>query len=153
MTSLADISYIFLGCSRQRDATAAAKAFEIEAGNRLGQGRGGLLTPSSPFSQSPFQSPELKLTAIPELTIGPAAIERANASPEAEGYTQTLFEAGAPLSPFHYQLRKAWRVPYLEEKVHQQFRTHIYGWVSSRVGPTADSRPGRTPRSTFSVSA
>ncbi|CAK9784087.1 hypothetical protein CC85DRAFT_58115 [Cutaneotrichosporon oleaginosum] len=117
--------YIFLGCSRQRDATAAARAFEIEAGNRLGQGRGGLLTPSSPFSTSPMSSPE-KLGAVPEITLGPAAIERAVAEGE---YTQTLFEAGAPLSPFHYQLRKAWRVPYLEEKVHQEFRTHIYGWT------------------------
>ena len=25
--------------------------------------------------------------------------------------------------------REAWRVPYLEEKVHEQFRTHIYGWT------------------------
>lgn len=25
---------------------------------------------------------------------------------------------------------QAWRVPYLEEKIHEQFRTHIYGWVS-----------------------
>ena len=46
------------------------------------------------------------------------------------GYEQTIYEAGAPLSPFHYQLRKAWRVPYLEEKIHEQFRTHIYGWAS-----------------------
>ncbi len=74
----------------------------MEAGNRLGQGRGGLLTPSSPFSVSPMSSPE-KLGAVPEITLGPAAIERAVAEGE---YTQTLFEAGAPLSPFHYQLRK-----------------------------------------------
>lgn len=75
------------------------------------------------------------MNAIPDLTIGPAALERVNrnASPDTDGYTQTLFEAGAPLSPFHYQLRKGWRVPYLEEKVHQQFRTHIYGWVREFV--------------------
>jgi betaine lipid synthase len=49
-----------------------------------------------------MSSPE-KLGAVPEITLGPAAIERAVAEGE---YTQTLFEAGAPLSPFHYQLRK-----------------------------------------------
>lgn len=49
-----------------------------------------------------MSSPE-KLGAVPEITLGPAALERAVAEGE---YTQTLFEAGAPLSPFHYQLRK-----------------------------------------------
>jgi betaine lipid synthase len=24
---------------------------------------------------------------------------------------------------------QSWRVPYLEEKIHEQFRTHIYGWT------------------------
>lgn len=110
-TTLADSSYIFLGCSRQRDATAAARAFEIEAGNRLGQGRGGLLTPSSPFTMSPLSTPD-KLGAVPEMTLGPAALQIAVAENAAEGeYTQTLFEAGAPLSPFHYQLRKVRDTP------------------------------------------
>lgn len=129
-------SYIFLGCSRQRDATNASRAFEMEAGNRLGQGKGGLMTPTSPF-RSPQYSPT-KMGSIPDLTIGPAALERAKAMDvetgvggvgEGEIMTQTLYEAGAPLSPFHYQLRKAWRVPYLEEQIHKEFRTHIYGWT------------------------
>ncbi|WOO81404.1 uncharacterized protein LOC62_03G004932 [Vanrija pseudolonga] len=120
--------YVFLGCSRQRDASAASRAFEIEAGNHLGQGRGGLMTPTSPFSTStPLYSPDLK--TIPELTIGPSALERAQAALENGTHQQTIYEAGAPLSPFHYQLRKSWRLPYLEEKIHQQFRTHIYGWT------------------------
>lgn len=29
---------------------------------------------------------------------------------------------------------QAWRIPYLEEKIHEQFRTHIYGWVSRAPG-------------------
>lgn len=99
------LSYIFLGCSRQRDATAASRAFEIEAGNRIGQGRGGLMTPTSPFGMSPSMSSDFKMTAIPELTIGPSALEKAS----VEGYEMTLHDAGAPLSPFHYQLRKVSR--------------------------------------------
>jgi betaine lipid synthase len=95
--------YIFLGCSRTRDASAAAKAFEVEAGNKLGQGRGGLLTPSSPFTTSPWPgSPAMEMTtsAVPsEFTLGPAAIE-------AGPWTQSIRDVGAPLSPFHYQLRK-----------------------------------------------
>jgi betaine lipid synthase len=77
-------------------------------------------------------------------SLGPSAIPTPGLIPnEKEGYEQTIHEVGAPLSPFHYQLRKvcrvderfivadeqSWRVPYLEEKIHEQFRTHIYGWV------------------------
>ncbi|ORY34834.1 hypothetical protein BCR39DRAFT_476586 [Naematelia encephala] len=118
--------YVFLGCSRQRDATASAKAFEVEAGNRIGQGKGGLMTPTSPFTIS-FEAPGLydKKMSIPDLVLGPSAYTETDDAP----YQQTIRDVGAPLSPFHYQLRKAWRVPYLEEKIHESFRTHIYGWT------------------------
>lgn len=102
--------YIFLGCSRQRDASASAKAFEIEAGNKLGQGRGGLLTPSSPFTTSPWPgSPGLDMmtaSVVPtEFNLGPSALEES-------GWTQSIRDVGAPLSPFHYQLRKvSWGGP------------------------------------------
>lgn len=106
-----DTSYVFLGCSRSRDATTHAKAFEIEAGNKLGQGNGGLLTPSSPFTVSPFSSANVfdKSMSIPDLSLGPAMEEK-------EGYSQTLFDAGAPLSPFHYQLRKVRSSPSLQRR-------------------------------------
>jgi hypothetical protein len=78
-------SYIFLGCSRQRDATTAARAFEA-AGNKLGVGNGGLLTPSSPYTAP-------TMGHVPTLSLEP-------------GYTETIHDVGAPLSPFHYQLRK-----------------------------------------------
>jgi betaine lipid synthase len=99
-----DSSYVFLGCSRARDATSQAKSFEVEAGNKLGQGNGGLLTPASPFCVSPggagnIFDKSLSMSVIPDLNLGPAAETK-------HGYSQTLFEAGAPLSPFHYQLRK-----------------------------------------------
>lgn len=86
-----------MGCSRQRDASASAKSFTLEAGNRLGQSDLGLLTPTSPFTNSPsvFGSPSPMLE-MPELVLGPSAAQA----------TQTIFEVGAPLSPFHYHLRK-----------------------------------------------
>lgn len=59
------------------------------------------MTPTSPFT-TPAMTPDLKISVIPELTIGPSALEKAN----AEGMQMTLYDAGAPLSPFHYQLRK-----------------------------------------------
>lgn len=99
--------YVFLGCSRQRDATAAAKAFEIEAGSRVGVGKGGLMTPNSPFLTSPWASPieeKLMKFAPPEFSLGPSALEEA-------GWSQSIKDVGAPLSPFHYQLRKvSWRI-------------------------------------------
>ncbi|EIW71585.1 hypothetical protein TREMEDRAFT_67852 [Tremella mesenterica DSM 1558] len=118
--------YIFLGCSRSRDATVAAKAFEVEAGNRIGLGNGGLMTPTSPFNVHPWGSGSPELKSMPNFTLGPSAMGVEQGPPE---YAQTIQDAGAPLSPFHYQLRKSWRVPYLEGKIHEQFRTHIYGWT------------------------
>ncbi|WVQ79348.1 hypothetical protein IAT38_001445 [Cryptococcus sp. DSM 104549] len=110
--------YVFLGCSRARDASTNAKAFALEAGNHLGHSNLGLLTPTSPFT-SPHVVSSSPRFEMPELSLGPSAVEQ----------TQTIHEVGAPLSPFHYHLRKSWRVPYLEEKIHEQFRTHIYGWT------------------------
>ncbi|KAK4686538.1 betaine lipid synthase, partial [Tremellales sp. Uapishka_1] len=114
--------YVFLGCSRARDPIAASKAFEIDAGNRLGRGKGGLMTPTSPFLHSPRSMAMIdeKIGKISEFTLGPSVVG---------DFEETIQDVGAPLSPFHYQLRKAWRVPYLEEKIHEQFRTHIYGWT------------------------
>lgn len=100
------VSYVFLGCSRARDATAASRTFETEAGNRLGQTDTGLLTPISPFS-SPWPgtsnngSPE-KWHQVPELELGPGMMSNS----EKVEMQQTINHVGAPLSPFHYQLRK-----------------------------------------------
>ena len=97
--------YIFLGCSRRRDASTASKSFEVEAGNTIGMGQNGLLTPLSPFSApSPMTtfggSPSMK--GDPDFfSLGPSAM-----ASEKEGYVQTIEDVGAPLSPFHYQLMK-----------------------------------------------
>ncbi|WWC92743.1 uncharacterized protein L201_007702 [Kwoniella dendrophila CBS 6074] len=122
--------YVFLGCSRQRDASSTLRSFKQEAGNQKGLNNAGLLTPISPFGTPPLTSPDT--FNVPNLDLGPSAYGK----PELQSgkqdeiiLQQTLVDAGAPLSPFHYHLKNAWRVPYLEEKVHEQFRTHIYGWT------------------------
>nr|XP_018260370.1 betaine lipid synthase [Kwoniella dejecticola CBS 10117]OBR82528.1 betaine lipid synthase [Kwoniella dejecticola CBS 10117] len=122
--------YVFIGCSRRRDASTTLQSFTQEAGNQKGLNNAGLLTPVSPFPTPPLSSPEA-FNMMETLDLGPSAykadIMRGNNDQIV--MQQTLVDAGAPLSPFHYHLKKAWRVPYLEEKVHEQFRTHIYGWT------------------------
>lgn len=89
--------YVFVGCSRRRDASAAVKTFEVQAGSRVGQGKGGLMTPLSPFSVIEGKEPP---SPIPDFfSLGPSMLEK-------EGYRQSIYDAGAPLSPFHYQLRR-----------------------------------------------
>lgn len=127
-------SYVFLGCSRRRDARAASHAFTIEAGNKIGQSLGGLMTPLSPFDVDPMRVLKESPTAIPDLKLGPSVLPHSPSGSDGGSerpliWEETIQEVGAPLSPFHYQLRKAWRVPYLEEKIHETFRTHIYGWT------------------------
>jgi betaine lipid synthase len=87
--------YVFLGCSRNRDVSTNTKAFHEEAGSSVGMNQGGLLTPVSPFMKNTPSSAEL-----PDFfTLGPSMLE-------SKGLEQTIVDMGAPLSPFHYQLRK-----------------------------------------------
>lgn len=86
-------SYIFLGCSRLRNVSHTTKIFEERAGNCVGQGQGGLMTPVSPFAK-PSGGRELEMP--PTLTLDAEDTE----------LQETLHDVGAPKSPFHYQLRK-----------------------------------------------
>jgi len=90
--------YVFLGCSRRRDVSTNTKAFHKEAGSSVGINQGGLLTPVSPFMKN---TPASSTTAdLPDcFTLGPSMLE-------SNGLEQTIVDMGAPLSPFHYQLRK-----------------------------------------------
>jgi betaine lipid synthase len=89
--------YVFLGCSRRRDVSINTKAFHEEAGSSVGINQGGLLTPVSPFMKI---SPPSTTADLPDFfTLGPSMLE-------SKGLEQTIVDMGAPLSPFHYQLRK-----------------------------------------------
>ena len=122
--------YVFLGCSRSRSTARAVKAFEIESGNTAGSGHitplhSPALGPRSPSFSScgsppaPF-SPVSSCAAaaeMPELELGPAAL--------AGGGGGAL---ALPLSSFHYQTR-FWRLPFLEQRAHGEFRSWIYGFT------------------------
>ncbi|KAF7798762.1 hypothetical protein EIP86_009987 [Pleurotus ostreatoroseus] len=116
--------YVFLGCSRSRSTTRAFKAFEIEAGNRQGSGHispahSPLFGAHAPAPGSPASvSSTSTVMDMPELELGPAALA-------GRGGRESL---AFPLSSFHYQNRH-WRLPFLEQKVHSEFRTWIYGFT------------------------
>ncbi|KAI0338707.1 hypothetical protein BDW22DRAFT_1415383 [Trametopsis cervina] len=125
--------YVFLGCSRSRSTTAAFKAFEIESGNTAGSGH---VSPSPSSAFSPSSTPLSPSTAaeMPELSLGPPIIPPSTALITTEKTERGEVERGQrggyafPLSSFHYQ-RRHWRVPFLEQKAHGEFRTWIYGFT------------------------
>ena len=89
--------YVFLGCSRRRDVSTNTKAFHEDAGSSVGINQGGLLTPVSPFMK--VENPSHTAEAPEFFSLGPSMLE-------SKGLEQTIVDMGAPLSPFHYQLRK-----------------------------------------------
>ena len=113
--------YVFLGCSRSRSTARAFKAFEIEAGNTAGSGHITPLHSPPMMPNSPTSSISSSTTVIdmPELELGPAALESKLAKQDRLAF---------PLSSFHYQNR-FWRLPFLEQKEHSDFRTWIYGFT------------------------
>lgn len=94
--------YVFLGCSRRRDVSTHTKAFLEDAGSSVGLNQGGLLTPISPFMKISAPTDPADLPDF--FTLGPSMLE-------AKGLEQTIMDMGAPLSPFHYQLRKVSIIP------------------------------------------
>ncbi|GJE99974.1 related to Betaine lipid synthase [Phanerochaete sordida] len=113
--------YVFVGCSRSRSTARAFKAFEIEAGNTAGSGHITPLhsPPMGPNSPTPsFSSAASTILDMPELELGPAVL---NSKASAD-------KLAFPLSSFHYQAR-FWRLPFLEQKEHSEFRSWIYGFT------------------------
>ncbi|EKM51071.1 uncharacterized protein PHACADRAFT_165696 [Phanerochaete carnosa HHB-10118-sp] len=113
--------YVFLGCSRSRSTARAFKAFEIEAGNIVGSGHITPLhsPPASPMSPTPSFFSSVTAVDMPELELRPSALEDKLAKQNRLAF---------PLSSFHYQNRY-WRLPFLEQKEHGNFRTWIYGFT------------------------
>ncbi|KIP07889.1 hypothetical protein PHLGIDRAFT_510955 [Phlebiopsis gigantea 11061_1 CR5-6] len=104
--------YVFLGCSRSRSTVHAVKAFEIESGNTAGSGH---ITPLHSPALAP-RSPSSAFSFSSSPPLGPAALD-------GKGGALAL-----PLSSFHYQTR-FWRLPFLEERAHGEFRSWIYGFT------------------------
>ncbi|KAH7886768.1 hypothetical protein F5I97DRAFT_1927075 [Phlebopus sp. FC_14] len=103
--------YIWLGRSRSCDVSRFCHAFEVESGNMIGN--------CSPSSFVTIKESEI----IPPLEIGKPAFE--HEAPKSD----TVINVSPPLSSFHYQLGKPWRLPYYEQPVHKEFRTFIYSFT------------------------
>ncbi|KAF9220624.1 hypothetical protein BS17DRAFT_759265 [Gyrodon lividus] len=103
--------YIWLGRSQLCDVSRFCHAFEVEGGNMLGN--------CSPSSFTTLKESE----SIPSLEIGKPALE-----PEVSE-ADAVINVKPPLSSFHYQVGKPWRLPYYEQLVHKEFRTFIYSFT------------------------
>ncbi|KDN52226.1 hypothetical protein K437DRAFT_232599 [Tilletiaria anomala UBC 951] len=131
--------YIWIGCSRQRDTTAAVQAFEIEAGNRT------VVPPSFPEisfqrlsnkSSSDLSADTSSVTLRSDQQNATLTQRRRNSSLNDERWSDTgslralKLDLGPqfPLSSFHYQ-KKQWRLPFVDDKFADMFRTWIYGFT------------------------
>ena len=64
--------------------------------------------------------------------------------PSAKGRPLDLYSFGDSVADI-----QSWRVPYLEEKIHEQFRTHIYGWVSPGPAPSCGPKRAKADTKTW----
>ncbi|KAG6816964.1 hypothetical protein H0H87_001278 [Tephrocybe sp. NHM501043] len=110
--------YIWLGRPRSCDVSQICHAFEIEGGNLIG-------------NCSPLLQQAKVADSVPPLEIGEPALT-VNAPVDR---ATVVVDITPPLSSFHYQVNKPWRLPYYEQPVHKEFRTYIYSftWVNDPV--------------------
>ncbi|KAI0322655.1 hypothetical protein OF83DRAFT_1161041 [Amylostereum chailletii] len=118
--------YIWIGCSRSRDTSRLSYVFEVEGGNKIG-GSSPLLSPTLSTSSSSTMVSDIP----PPLSIGERALESEACAKAAiaEAPEMIVINVTPPLSPFHYQLKHIWRLPYVESPMHSQFRTFIYSFT------------------------
>ncbi|PWN29952.1 hypothetical protein BDZ90DRAFT_228998 [Jaminaea rosea] len=137
--------YVWIGCSRDRDTTKAVQAFEIEAGNRV------ICPPSFPelsfshiLAQKQEEDATARSSALRRLSLAQStstsssSLVRRRGSDDGES-DESLGDEGSgswrldlgpqlPLSSFHYQ-RRQWRLPFVDSKFSEMFRTWIYGFT------------------------
>lgn len=95
--------YIWLGVSRDRDTSQAVQAFEVEAGNHVA------VPPSFP-------------------DVARARLDKAASASASDIAALKHGMAEWPVSSFHYQ-RRQWRLPYVDDRFSDMFRTWIYGFT------------------------
>ncbi|CAE6397523.1 unnamed protein product [Rhizoctonia solani] len=101
--------YVWLGCSRSVNVTAALEAFETDSGNSVGN-----YSPKSVASTRGLK----RVTSVVRL----------DGSSESEVDTQSG-QVVPPSSAFHYHSQTPWRLPYYTHAVHKEFRTFIYAFT------------------------
>lgn len=100
--------YIWLGCSRERDTTAAVQAFEVEAGNQVA------VPPSFPdIARARLQRGDRVDGELPKADVDALRKD---------------VQVRWPQSSFHFQERQ-WRVPFVDDRFSDLFRTWIYGFT------------------------
>ncbi|KAE9411149.1 S-adenosyl-L-methionine-dependent methyltransferase [Gymnopus androsaceus JB14] len=105
--------YIWLGRPRTADVSKTCHAFEIEGGNTVGN-----CSPNGSFKV--VRDAEL---SMPPLELGSPVID------QREEKQDVVINITPPLSSFHYQVNKPWRLPYYQHPVHKEFRTFIYSFT------------------------
>ncbi|KAJ9127655.1 hypothetical protein QFC24_001065 [Naganishia onofrii] len=113
--------YIYLGKSGSSTTTSSGTASSFTDGAESFRIVNGLLTPESPFS-SAISKKDLSEMMLPDMSIGESAWSSMISHEEEVGL---LAKRRASLDTSLHQ----WRIPYSEQRIHKQFRTHIYGWT------------------------
>ncbi|KAJ3797189.1 hypothetical protein GGU11DRAFT_684206 [Lentinula aff. detonsa] len=113
--SLVKPYYIWLGRPRTADISKTCHAFEVEGGNTVGN-----CSPASSFNGAKENVSTLNMSP---LELGSSIIEQ-----QAES-NAVIVNITPPLSSFHYQVNKPWRLPYYEHPVHKEFRTFVYSFT------------------------
>ncbi|KAG6864791.1 hypothetical protein C0991_007121 [Blastosporella zonata] len=108
-----DFDHVSLGPARR--SYLEYKFGTVEGGNLIGN-----------CSPMPLPQHDAKIAdSVPHLEIGEPALD-IKASPDRAA---VVVDITSPLSSFHYQVNKPWRLPYYEQPVHKEFRTYIYSFT------------------------
>ncbi|KAF8902789.1 hypothetical protein CPB84DRAFT_1846150 [Gymnopilus junonius] len=116
--------YIWLGRPRSCDITRFCHAFEVDGGNMIGN-----CSPSGAFKDV-NKKQEAEADVVPPLDISDPVFEVPQPAASAMiPVKANVINITPPLSSFHYQVKKPWRLPYYEQPVHKEFRTFIYSFT------------------------
>jgi len=122
--------YVWLGCHPTRDVSKAVQAFEIDSGNTVSA----LVSPFAPNSSRAYaavfkSSPMLTGKSSNDEMIPEYSLDRDLPTYDTPTLQSITYEKlGAPLTSFHYNV-SALRVPYVQQEVHNEFRSWIYGFT------------------------
>ncbi|GAA5930792.1 class I SAM-dependent methyltransferase [Sporobolomyces koalae] len=123
--------YVSLHTSRRVDTSKANQAYERDAGNTISASPSPLLRPTASRATSSAEIPDLALGLSAALARSPSTQKLRRANSQSSDQSDSFRIDVAPeqqLSAFHYGL-KHYRVPYLDDKQHREFRTWIYGFT------------------------
>lgn len=133
--------YVWIGCSRSRDTNKAVQAYEVESGNRVVcPGSFPELSFNHILAQQQEQKEEAHSSALTRKALTSSSstsslVRRRGSDAENSDTTDSGDDAvrldlglKLPMSSFHYQ-RRQWRLPFVDNKFSEMFRTWIYGFT------------------------